>query len=51
MNANKNEKLSQQDEDSESQKDLTGKVGVRLERPEKSTTSPWSSVKRLLRIG
>lgn len=48
---NENEKLSQQDEDSESQKDLTGKVGVRLTSPEKSTTSRWSAVKRLLRLG
>lgn len=48
---NENEKLSQQDTDSESQKELTGKVGVRMERPEKPTTSRWSSVKRLLRIG
>lgn len=48
---NEKEKLSRQDEDSESQKELTGKVGVRLTKPEKSTTSPWSSLKRLLRIG
>jgi hypothetical protein len=44
-------KLSQQDEDSRTQADLTSKVGVRLETPEKSATSPWSSVKRMLRIG
>jgi hypothetical protein len=45
------EKLSQQDLDREVQDALTSKVGVRLTRPEKSTTSPWSSLKRLLRIG
>jgi hypothetical protein len=48
---NENVKLSQQDEDTESQKELTGKVGVRLSTPKKSTTSPWGSVKRLLRLG
>jgi hypothetical protein len=50
MNVNV-EKLSQQDEDSRAQTELTGKVGLRLTRPEKSTTSPWSKVKRLFRIG
>jgi hypothetical protein len=45
------EKLSQQDLDREVQDALTSKVGVRLTTPEKSTTSPWSSLKRLLRIG
>jgi|GraSoiStandDraft_34_1057297.scaffolds.fasta_scaffold817624_2 hypothetical protein len=43
-------KLSQQEEDSRTQVDLTSKVGVRLTTPEKST-SPWSTVKRMLRIG
>jgi hypothetical protein len=46
-----NVKMSQQDEDTQTQKDLTGKVGVRLERQEKSGSSPWSRVKRLLRLG
>lgn len=46
-----NVKMSQQDVDTQTQKDLTGKVGVRLEREEKSGSSPWSSVKRLLRLG
>jgi hypothetical protein len=44
-------KLSQQEEDSRNQVDLTSKVGVRLTTPEKSTTSPWSAVKRMLRVG
>ena len=44
-------KVSQQDADSDTQKALTGKVGVRLTQPEKSSASPWSAVKRLLRIG
>ncbi len=48
---NETEKLSQQEEDSESQKELTGKVGVRLTTPEKSTTSPWSKLKHVLRLG
>jgi hypothetical protein len=48
---NANVKLSQQDDDTRAQKVLTGKVGVRLTRPEKSTSSPWSAVKRVLRIG
>jgi hypothetical protein len=48
---NSNVKLSQQAEDNQTQKDLTGKVGVRLTRPEKSGTSRWSAVKRLLRLG
>jgi hypothetical protein len=42
---------SKQDEDNRTQSDLTRKVGTRLTRPEKSTTSRWSAVKRLLRIG
>jgi hypothetical protein len=46
-----NATMSQQDEDSETQKDLTGKVGVRLTRQEKSDSSAWSKVKRLLRLG
>ena len=44
-------KITQQEEDSQTQNELTGKVGVRLSRPEKSSTSPWAKVKRLLRIG
>jgi hypothetical protein len=48
---NENVKLSQQEEDSRTQVDLTSKVGVRLTTPEKSATSPWSAVKRMLRIG
>jgi hypothetical protein len=44
-------KMSQQDADTQTQKDLTSKVGVRLTRPEKSGSSPWSRVKRLLRLG
>jgi hypothetical protein len=48
---NSTEKMSQQDEDTQTQKDLTGKVGVRLERQEKSGSSLWSRVKRLLRLG
>lgn len=47
---NANVKKSQQDTDTQTQKDLTGKVGVRLTRPEKSGSSPWSRVKRLLRL-
>jgi hypothetical protein len=46
-----NVKMSQQDADSQTQRDLTGKVGVRLEQQEKSASSPWSRVKRLLRLG
>ncbi|HEX7255942.1 MAG TPA: hypothetical protein VF236_08455 [Gaiellaceae bacterium] len=42
-------KISQQQEDTQTQKDLTARVGVRLETPQKSTTSRWSAVKRLLR--
>jgi len=42
---------SQQDTDTQTQKDLTGKVGVRLERQQKSDSSLWSRVKRLLRLG
>jgi hypothetical protein len=48
---NTDPKMSQQDADTQTQKDLTGKVGVRLERQEKSASSPWSKVKRLLRLG
>jgi hypothetical protein len=44
-------KISQQQQDTSAQNDLTAKVGVKLTRPEKSTTSPWSAIKRLLRIG
>jgi hypothetical protein len=51
MTVNATAKLSQQDQDTRTQNELTSKVGVRLTRPEKSTTSPWSAVKRLLRIG
>jgi hypothetical protein len=50
MSTNVTEKLSQQDEDTRKQHALTGNVGVRLTR-QKSTTSPWSAVKRLLRLG
>jgi hypothetical protein len=46
-----NVKMSQQDTDTQTQKDLTGKVGVRLERDQKSDSSPWGRVKRLLRLG
>jgi len=46
-----NVKSTQQEEDSRTQTELTGKVGVRLSRPEKSSTSPWAAVKRLLRLG
>jgi len=46
-----NVKVSQQDADTQTQKDLTGKVGVRLERQQKSDSSPLSRVKRLLRLG
>jgi hypothetical protein len=48
---NSSVKTSQQDADSQTQKDLTGKVGVRLERQGKSASSPWSRVRRLLRLG
>ena len=48
---NTNVTMSQEDADAQTQKDLTGKVGVRLTRPEKSGSSPWSTVKRLLRLG
>ena len=44
-------KMSQQDVDTQTQKNLTGKVGVRLERQEKSDSSPLNRVKRLLRLG
>jgi hypothetical protein len=48
---NSNATTSQQDVDTQTQKDLTGKVGVRLTPLEKSGSSPWSRVKRLLRLG
>jgi hypothetical protein len=48
---NANAKLSQQDEDTHRQKQLTETVGRKLTRPEKSSASPFSAVKRLLRIG
>ena len=48
---NANVKTSQQDTDTQTQKNLTGKVGVRLTRQDKSASSPWSRVKRLLRLG
>ena len=48
---NEHEQTSQQQDDTRAQSDLTAKVGVKLSRPDKSTTSPWSAVKRLLRIG
>jgi hypothetical protein len=43
-------KLSQQDEDTRKQNDLTRRVGVRLTRPEQPNTSLWSSLKGVLRI-
>jgi hypothetical protein len=51
MSMNVTDKVSQQDEDNRTQDELTAKVGTRLTRPEKSTTSPWAAVKRFLRIG
>jgi hypothetical protein len=51
MTMNETEKPSQQDEDTRAQTELTTKVGTRLTRPEKSSGSPWSALKRLLRIG
>jgi hypothetical protein len=42
-------KTSQQVEDTRKQDELTGKVGVRLTAPEKSTTSSWSTFKRFFR--
>jgi hypothetical protein len=48
---NANVKMSQQDEDTQTQKDLTGKVGVRLTPQHRSASSPWSRVMRLLRLG
>jgi hypothetical protein len=48
---NANVKMSQQDEDTQTQKDLTGKVGVRLTAQNKSASSPWNRVKRMLRLG
>ena len=45
---NANVKLSQQDEDTRKQKELTRSVGVRLTRPEKSTTSRWGAIKRMV---
>ncbi len=46
---NPNVKLSQHDEDSRKQHELTRSVGVRLTRSEKSRTTRWSAIKRLLR--
>jgi hypothetical protein len=46
-----NVQTSQQQDDTRAQSDLTARVGVKLSRPEKSTSSPWSAVKRVLRIG
>jgi hypothetical protein len=46
---NANVKLSQQDEDTRTQSELTRSVGVRLTRAEKSTR--WSAIKRLFRVG
>ena len=48
---NSNVKISQQDADTQTQKDLTAKVGARLTPQEKSGSSRWSAVKRLLRLG
>jgi hypothetical protein len=48
---NANVKLSQQDEDTRKQNELTRRVGLRLTRPGKSTTSRWGAIKGLLRIG
>jgi hypothetical protein len=48
---NENVQTTQQQEDTRAQDELTSKVGVKLTEPEKSTTSPWSTVKRILRIG
>ena len=48
---NANVKMSQQDADTQTQKDLTGKVGVRLTPKHKSAGSLWSRVMRLLRLG
>ena len=45
-----NVKLSQQDEDTRKQNDLTRRVGARLTTPEKSKASRWSGIKGLLRI-
>lgn len=46
-----NENVSQAQRDNQAQSDLTSKVGVKLTRPEKSTTSPWATLRRFLRIG
>jgi hypothetical protein len=46
-----NVKMSQRDTDTQTQKDLTGKVGIRLTPQPKSASSPWSRVRRLLRLG
>jgi hypothetical protein len=48
---NEHVKTSQQHEDTQTQNDLTAKVGVKLTRRENSTSSPWSTVKRLFRVG
>lgn len=42
---------SKQETDTRAQRDLTAKVGVKLTRPEKSSTSTWSTMKRFLRVG
>jgi hypothetical protein len=42
---------TQQQDDTEAQSDLTTKVGTKHSPPEASTSSTWSSLKRLLRIG
>jgi hypothetical protein len=44
-------KSTQQQDDTQTQNDLTAKVGVKLTTPEKSTSSSWSSVKRFFRVG
>lgn len=44
-----NDTAPQKDEDERTQRRLTESVGVRLEPSQKQ--SPWSSLKRLLRIG
>jgi hypothetical protein len=46
---NANVKLSQQDEDTRKQNERTSSVGVRLTRPEKSTSSRRSAIKRIVR--
>ena len=48
---NEHVKMSQQQEDTQTQKNLTDRVGVKLETPQKSNFSPWTTVKRLFRTG